>query len=494
MFTTRRHPFILITSLIALMLATASAMAAYEPPRAALMIDVNKQQTLFEENATALRHPASLTKMMTLYMVFEALDQGSITLETGVVASRHSADRPPSRLGHSMGEIISVDLAIDALVVRSANDVAAAVGEMLGGTEEDFAKKMTVKARQLGMKDTVYKNASGLPDKDQVTTARDQALLGIALKRDFPEYYPRFSVPSVTYKDRTWTTHNNLLGEVDTVTGIKTGFINASGFNIVTYSEETEGDKIVVVMGGRNAKERDQAAIDILNGRKPAHQLTSEQLIARNAADRAREKAAELARQTAQQAEIMRGSKLILAAVEIKQQALGMAEKVVEVAETATQAPEAKEAAAQALAFNETVSGNEAIARIAEESQEAAPADASPAVENFDEPAKAAALTTGALDTEPLEETLDEAPSISRYAIQVGALPTQERAMERLTLARPALQSHPNALRQYTVPLETSRGMVYRARIIGFEDMQSAFDACETMEAQRIECMALIQK
>ena len=128
MFTTRRHPFILITSLIALMLATACAMAAYEPPRAALMIDVSKQQTLFEENATELRHPASLTKMMTLYMVFEALDQGRITLETGVVASRYSADRPPSRLGHSMGEIISVDLAIDALVVRSANDVAAAVG------------------------------------------------------------------------------------------------------------------------------------------------------------------------------------------------------------------------------------------------------------------------------------------------------------------------------------------------------------------------------
>ncbi|WP_053997487.1 D-alanyl-D-alanine carboxypeptidase family protein [Ahrensia marina] len=463
MLTSRRAILALIIPTLAYFMASIAAFAAYEPPRSALVIDVGKNQTLFEDSASAIRHPASLTKMMTLYLVFEALESGKIKLDTGVVASRHSADRPPSRLGHSMGEVIPVDLAIDALVVRSANDVAAAIAEMLAGSEEAFAAKMTAKARELGMKDTVYKNASGLPDKEQVTTARDQAILGIALKRDFPTHFPRFSIPSVSYKDRTWETHNNLLGKVKTVTGIKTGFINASGFNVVTYSEEISGDKIVVVMGGRSAKERDQIAMDILEGRKPIYQLSKDQLIARNAADKKEQIAAAKAKAAEQEAAQKIADKistaLVIAAVETKDQAT-----------------------------REPADITASVEKQADEIQELALADAAPALASEPQAIAKAMADTPPATSEPADDP------ISRYAIQVGALPSQERAMERLTLARPALASTANALRQYTVPLETSRGMVYRARIIGFSSMQDAFDACSLMEAKKIECMALIQK
>ena len=463
MLTSRRAILAIIVSTLSFIMASSTAFAAYEPPRSALVIDVDKNKTLFDDNASALRHPASLTKMMTLYLLFEALDSGKIKLDTGVVASRHSADRPPSRLGHSMGEVIPVDLAIDALVVRSANDVAAAVAEMLAGSEEDFAVKMTAKARQLGMKDTVYKNASGLPNKEQVTTARDQAVLGMALKRDFPTLFPRFSVPSVTYKDRTWNTHNNLLEKVKTVTGIKTGFINASGFNVVTYSEEISGDKVVVVMGGRNAKERDQIAIDILNGRKPIYQLTKEQLIARNAADKAEQIAAAKAeaaeQKIAQKAADEISAAIVVAAVETKDNAEKQSEEIIA---SVQQAPEEK--------------------------LEQAIVAAAPAVMTEPQAIAEAMANTQVASIEP------QGDALSRYAIQVGALPSQERAMERLTLARPALENIADTLRQYTVPLETSRGTVYRARIIGFASMQDAFEACTLMETKKIECMALIQK
>ncbi|MDZ7822710.1 MAG: D-alanyl-D-alanine carboxypeptidase family protein [Ahrensia sp.] len=397
---------------------------AYEPPRSALSINVQTGQTLFNEAASELRHPASLTKMMTLYMLFEALRDQKVTLETPVVGSRYSADRAPSRLGLAKDEQISVDLAIDALVVRSANDVAAAVAELLAGSEDAFAERMTVKARQLGMKDTVYRNASGLPNKEQVTTAQDQAVLGLALKKDFPEFYPRFSVQKVSYKDRTWDTHNNLLKKYDTINGIKTGFINASGFNIVTYSQEPNGDRLIVVMGGRSAKERDQVVVDLLEGRTPFHQLTEDQQIARTA-DLTKQKAAE-------KQELAKNKATDTQAKEINPS--------VEVAALEIEKP----------VEPETVSET------------------------------------------PTDFDLTQTAAIQPYAIQVGALPTKERALERLALARPALKE--TNLRQYTVPLDTSRGVVFRARFIGFETMKAAFNACELIEKNKIECMALIQK
>ncbi len=223
---------------------------------AAVVVDGSNGQVLYSANASAPRYPASLTKMMTLYMLFEAMQQGRVTNATPIPVSAYAASRPPSKLGVRPGDSIPAISAIQALCTKSANDVAVAVAEYLGGSEEQFAAMMTTRARQLGMTGTTFQNASGLPDAGQRTTARDMALLGMALRQRFPSQYGYFSARDFAYRGRMVRGHNDLLGRVHGVDGIKTGYIRASGYNIVT-SVNADGRKlVVVVMGGATAKAR----------------------------------------------------------------------------------------------------------------------------------------------------------------------------------------------------------------------------------------------
>lgn len=226
------------------------------PRYAALVVDANSGRTLYAVNATAGRHPASLTKMMTLYMLFEAMQSGRVTSSTMIPVSDHAARQPPSKLRLRAGEQIDVETAIRALATKSANDVAAAVGEYLGGSEERFAALMTARARQLGMSGTTFRNASGLHDPMQVTTARDMAVLGMALRRRFPDKFAYFSATSFSFRGKNVRGHNDLLGRVTGVDGIKTGYIRASGYNIVTSARSGGRSLIVVVMGGDSARAR----------------------------------------------------------------------------------------------------------------------------------------------------------------------------------------------------------------------------------------------
>ena len=196
---------------------------------AAITVDARNGKLLYAENADAIRHPASLTKMMTLYVLFRDLKAGKIRLSSPIRMSARAASMAPSKLGVKPGKSITVETAIRALVVKSANDVAAAVAENLGGTERAFAQRMTSTARAIGMSRTTFVNASGLPDPAQVTTARDMATLGLRLMRDFPQYYPYFRTQSFVYNGRTIKGHNRLLGRYEGTDGIKTGYINASG-------------------------------------------------------------------------------------------------------------------------------------------------------------------------------------------------------------------------------------------------------------------------
>ena len=236
-----------------------------QPPRdAAVVIDGTTGKVVFSRNATAMRYPASLTKMMTLYLLFEQLKQGKLSLDSMITASAHASDQRPTKLGLTPGESISVEVAIKAIVVRSANDVAVAIGEAIGGSEEEFAKLMTRKAHSLGMDDTTFRNASGLPNPGQKTTARDLAILGRHVAYDFPQYYHYFATPSFTFQGRIYQTHDNLLYRFDGVDGIKTGYTNASGFNLVS-SLVREGKHIIgVVMGGRTARGRDNEMMELL--------------------------------------------------------------------------------------------------------------------------------------------------------------------------------------------------------------------------------------
>jgi len=237
----------------------------YSPPASSIVVDGNTGNVLHASNADAVRHPASLTKIMTLYLLFERLDAGKIKLDTPLKISEHAAEQAPTKLGLQPGQTVRVEDAIKAVVTKSANDAAVAIAENLGGDEDSFAKLMTEKARALGMKRTNYVNASGLPDDDQNTTAQDQALLGRAIQERFPHYYKYFSTEEFVYRGHAMRNHNRLLGVVGGVDGIKTGYTRASGFNLVT-SVHRDGRYIVaVVLGGRSAFERDAHMRELIN-------------------------------------------------------------------------------------------------------------------------------------------------------------------------------------------------------------------------------------
>jgi len=224
----------------------------------AIVMEARTGTILIDAGADEPRYPASLTKMMTLYMVFEALRDGKTQLGSRVVMSEEAASRPPSKLGIPPGGGLTVEQAILALVTKSANDVAAALGEHIGGTEERFAQMMTLRARSLGMTQTRFRNASGLPDWEQVTTARDMATLGRRLFTDFPNRYHYFGTIHFAWGRAQIRNHNRMLGDYDGADGIKTGFINASGFNIVT-SAQRDGVRLVgATFGGSSWVERDR--------------------------------------------------------------------------------------------------------------------------------------------------------------------------------------------------------------------------------------------
>ena len=237
----------------------------YAPPTSSVVVDGNTGEVLHASNAESLRHPASLTKIMTLYLLFERLEAGKLKLDTQLKVSDHAADQAPTKLGLKPGATIAVEDAIKAVVTKSANDAAVAIAENLGGDEDSFAKLMTEKAHALGMSRTTYVNASGLPDDDQNTTAQDQALLGRAIQERFPRYYKYFSTEEFVYRGHAMRNHNHLLGVVGGVDGIKTGYTRASGFNLVTSVHRDGRFIVAVVLGGRSAYERDSRMRDLIN-------------------------------------------------------------------------------------------------------------------------------------------------------------------------------------------------------------------------------------
>lgn len=240
--------------------STQSALESVAPlssdKYAAIVVDANTGKVLFDRNSRELRYPASLTKMMTLYMLFEALETGRVDPAAQLPVTAFAASKPPSRLGLRPGQHIDVQTAILALCVRSANDVATVVAEYLGDSEARFAEMMTAKARQLGMNSTTFRNASGLPDADQRTSARDMAVLSTALRKRFPQHYHYFSNREFSYAGKIIRGHNDLLGRVDGVDGLKTGYIRASGFNLATSAGRGGRRIVAVVMGGETARAR----------------------------------------------------------------------------------------------------------------------------------------------------------------------------------------------------------------------------------------------
>ena len=259
--TARHMIWLFIMAFIGLAGVSTPAKAA---KYAAIVIEEDSGRVFFARNADSLRYPASLTKIMTLYLLFEDISAGHLTLKSRIPVSKVAAGRSPSKLYLKPGQSISAEQAIYALVTKSANDVATAVAEKLGGSERAFAKRMTRKARALGMSNTTFRNASGLPHSKQRSTARDMALLAIAMRRDFPQYFKYFSTKSFNWKGRKFSNHNKLLSKFNGTDGIKTGYINASGFNLVATVTRNNVKLIGVVFGGKTSRSRDAHMMDIL--------------------------------------------------------------------------------------------------------------------------------------------------------------------------------------------------------------------------------------
>ncbi len=264
-----RRVLFVLAGLVLTLGASPAALAAKKksaaaPKYAALVIEANSGSVLFERYPDAKRYPASLTKMMTLYLLFDELEAGRLTLSTELTVSAQAAGQPPSKLGLAAGSKIDVETAIKALVVKSANDVAVVVAEGVSGSEWKFAQAMTAKARALGMNSTTFKNASGLPNSSQTTTARDLAVLGKRLLQDHPAYFHYFSTPEFSWNGRTYATHNKLIKTFDGADGFKTGYTQRSGFNLVTSAERDGVRLIGVVLGGRSVQTRDAHMKEIL--------------------------------------------------------------------------------------------------------------------------------------------------------------------------------------------------------------------------------------
>jgi len=265
---TTRH-FQALASLLAatiLMLAlTTPATASSNPRYAALVMNADSGDVIYSRSADQRRYPASLTKLMTLYLLFEAIEDGRLEMDDELAVSTRAAGQPPSKLGVEAGSTISVEDAIQALVVRSANDVAVVVAEALADSEWEFARAMTARAHEMGMDNTRFENASGLPHQRQQTTARDLSILALRVVNDFPEHMHFFSQPSFTYNGRTWNAHNHLLEDYEGTTGLKTGYTRASGFNLIATVERGDISLIGIVMGGRTAARRDAEMERILD-------------------------------------------------------------------------------------------------------------------------------------------------------------------------------------------------------------------------------------
>jgi D-alanyl-D-alanine carboxypeptidase (penicillin-binding protein 5/6) len=267
-----RRLFLALTFFLSTVLgsvASTPALAAHwistDGKYAAIVVDAATGEVLYSRNPDAVRYPASITKIMTLYLTFEALQAGRLKLTDRIIVSQHAASMRPTKLGLRPGETISVDDAMRAIAVKSANDMAVALAEHIGGSESRFAAMMTLKAQELGMVNTHYVNACGLPDPRQVSSAHDIEILSRAVMRDYPQYYSYFGLQQFVWRGTVWKNHNGLLGKMPGVDGLKTGFINASGFNLSASAVRNGHRLIAVVLGGNSTAARDQHVEDLLD-------------------------------------------------------------------------------------------------------------------------------------------------------------------------------------------------------------------------------------
>ncbi len=424
-----------IPQILAFLLVLGASLAISRVPAEAgyahFIYDVKSGKVLASENADDINHPASLTKMMTLYMTFEALREGRLKWDQDIPMTPNAASKIPSKLGVAAGRTITVREAVNGMIVRSANDAAATMGDYLGGSEDRFGEMMTRKARALGMSRTVFRNASGLPDDSQVTTARDMAQLALALIRDFPREYQLFSARNMEFRGKRLRGHNNLMYRYPGMDGVKTGFTNASGYNIAS-AVTIDGRRVIgVVMGGKSARKRDDQMAALLDRYVPGNNAASGGLVAFETQKRPAEDTVPLAFATPSPR---------------KEITLG----------TTPKAALANLYAAPPNAVPQTAPVPTAPSRVAS-SQVVAP----------------------------------QQPAGSLWRIQIAAAASRDQASALLEKAMPLLTQGYGRVAPSVESYADSGKEVFRARFVGFADGDAASRACSTLQAKAITCFVV---
>ncbi|WP_019220389.1 D-alanyl-D-alanine carboxypeptidase [Bartonella senegalensis] len=416
--------------------AFATPQEAYPDKYAAIVIDANTGKTLFQANSTLKRYPASLTKMMTLYMLFEAMHMRRVTPNTPIPVSRDAAARPPTKLGLKEGQTISAQEAAKALITRSANDVATAIAEYLGGNEKKFARIMTAKARKLGMINTHFANASGLPDVRNYSTAQDMATLSLALRKHFPQQYKLFKTKSFIFRGHTVNSHNKLVQTMKGVDGIKTGYTQMSGSNLAT-SMRTEGRSIVaVVMGGKSSNARDKHMASLLSQYLP-------------------------------KASRMKNGEHLIASAHYKLPT-GANTPIPLVKAASTDSDDEISTLLTAFAEQPTNS-NIAIAAVNQ------------AIIPIPNPQKTTPVRTEKIVTASLSTK-------AGWAVQIGSLPSKEQAETLLLKAKNTAYSALKNASSHMQLFEKNERRYYRARFIGFQSKKAAFNACSLLKKANFNC------
>jgi len=518
----------------------------YSPPSSSIVVDGNSGVVLQASNPDALRHPASLTKVMTLYLLFERLDAGKIKLDTLLKVSEHASEQDPTKLDLKPGQTIAVEDAIKGIVTKSANDAAVVVAENLGGDEQSFAKLMTQKARALGMSRTTYVNASGLPNDDQITTAHDQALLGRAIQDRFPRYYKYFSTPSFVYHGEAMRNHDHLLGTVDGVDGIKTGFTSASGFNLLTSLHRDGRYIVAVVMGGVSASSRDAHMRELISDHiKEAALHRTAPIVAEGSPPReeaqpvAFAKTPMVSQPSAAQMIAARSEPVSAASADahvdahvdahlasaandpirpllvrtityrtapVQTASLGPMPSLVPVAAPAAPQPVAAQPQAAAGPVDQPRAAIAVPDRTADVKAAARPVEVASA-----EPAKGDLITAAPIPVQPSRAeplkaelatgqpaNLEPAVAIPAAAIharggwliQIGAFDDEDQAKQHLSAAQIKMHSELAAADPFTERVLKGDKALYRARFAGF-DKTTAEDACKQLKRSDFQCMAL---
>ena len=452
---------------------------SYEPSYSSIVVDANSGAVMQASNADSPRHPASLTKIMTLYLLFERLDAGKIKLSTELPVSAHAAAQAPSKLGLKPGQSIAVETAIRAIVTKSANDVAVMVAEALAGSEPEFAELMTAKAHALGMIHTNYHNASGLPDEQQVTTARDQAILARAVQDRFPKYYHYFATRTFEFHGKEIRNHNHLLGVVPGVDGMKTGYIHESGFNIVISMRRGPRHIVAVVFGGRTASARDARVRSLIDNNINIAAVTHTAPPIVEGWETAEARAKEIKEKVAaaepvpRRAEPAPGSTEPIKAIPVK---------------TFTVSAMRGGSPSQPIETDRklvTVEGPTKVTTVIVK-RESAPA-AKPSVLGV-LPAKVAS----AGDSLPVVAVTQPPAAKPRggWMIQVGAFPAEQEAKERLAAAQEKAKAQLGQASPFTERIAKGDKELYRARFAGL-DKNQAETACKHLKRSDIPCMLL---